>query len=293
MQNYDSRIRDIIDSLETGVRDLFASDAYAAYLETMSHFHTYSLSNTLLIYRQMPSATYVAGFRVWSETFGRRIRKGEKGIRILAPVIRREELFNEDGSGTGISERRLAGFRAATVFDISQTAGEEIPLSLARELNAKVENYESFLQALILISPVPVRFTKIESGANGFFRPIDRDIFIREGMSQAQTVKTLLHEITHALLHAKDASSDHAARLRREIEAESTAYAVSRYYGIRTDDYSFGYIAGWSDDRSLRELRDSLDTVRRTTADIIHRISAVTDPLTEEKKTEYRIPSLF
>ncbi len=270
------RIQEIMDSLETGVREIYQSDRYRKYLEVQSHFRTYSLSNTLLICRQFPAATYVAGYQVWTKTFGRHIRRGEKGIRILAPVIRREQIANEDGSYSGISERRLAGFRQATVFDISQTEGRDIPVSLAAELNQKVRSYESFLRTLVLISPVPVYFQKIESGARGFYRPLDGDIFINEGMPQAQTVKTLLHEIAHALLHSRDLCNDRESRLRREIEAESVAYAVSSYYGIDTKEYSFGYIAGWSKDRELNELKNSLDTIREAVGKMIDMISSVT-----------------
>ena len=275
MSEPEQNVSQILKDLETGVRNIFTSESYFRYLAVMARFHSYSLNNTMLIYRQFPAATYVAGFGVWTKTFSRRIRRGEKGIRILAPVVRRRRIEDEE---TERYEKRVTGFRAVTVFDISQTEGEELPLSLCQAVNTEVQDYDRFLQALLLVSPVPVVFEEITTGANGFFRPIDRDIHIRTGMAQAQTIRTLLHEISHALLHASLSASDMVSGMKREVEAESVSYAVCSYYGIRTDSYSFGYIAGWSESQELSGLRQSLETIRKTAEHLIRLIDTVLYP---------------
>ena len=256
--------------LEEGVRDVYQSGRYQDHLKAVSRFHKYSWGNTILILSQKPEATYVAGYHTWNTDFNRHVRRGEKAIRILTPVLRKED---DDAD----SERKLCGFRCSSVFDISQTDGEEIPLFLAETLNFQIKDYQSFINALLLVSPVPVSFEDVKH-ANGYYHPLEKRICIRTDLPQAQTVKTLIHEITHAMLHSTDTSADHGSRQRREIEAESVAYIVSARFGIDTSSYSFGYIASWAEDRSTELLKTSLDTIQKTASKLIFLLECVLFP---------------
>ena len=256
--------------LEEGVREVYQSDSYRKHLQAVSRFHQYSWGNTILILSQKPDATYVAGYQTWNTNFNRHVRKGEKAIRILTPVLQKDE---EDENG----ERKLCGFRCGNVFDISQTEGEEIPLHLAETLNFQIRDYQNFINALILVSPVPVSFEDVKQ-ANGYYHPLEKRICIRSNLPQAQTVKTLIHEITHAVLHSADTSADHESRQRREIEAESVAYIVSARFGIDASSYSFGYIASWAENRSTELLKESLDTIQKTASKLISLLECVLFP---------------
>ena len=265
-----SYLYDITEKLKTGVQDVFSSQSYQSYLSAMARFHTYSLNNTLLIYVQCPKATYVAGYQVWKDRFHRQVRKGEKAIRILAPVRRKKKTENQVRE-----EYRLAGFRSAAVFDISQTEGPEVPVNLCRMLKDGQQSHGQLREALMLASLVPVHFEDIETDTYGFFRRDENDIVIRKGLSETQTVKTILHEMAHSMMHAK---ADRE-RSTREIEAESVAYAVSSYYGIDTSSYSFPYIAVWSKEKDISQLKESLDRIRNTSGKIISLVDTVLCPV--------------
>lgn len=272
----------IFRQLEEGTRNVYSSEKWTSYLQTMARFHQYSTGNSILIYQQKPDATYVAGYYAWKNTFHRNVKRGEKAIRILAPV--RKYTVVQDENGEEEQKYRITGFRSAAVFDISQTAGNALPSYMTETMEGNVEDYALFLEALCLASPVPVRFEKIEGSAHGFYRPIDADIIIRKGMSQKQTIKTMIHEIAHALLHYPHPGDTPDARNKREIEAESTAYAVCFYYGIDTSEYSFPYIAGWSENHDLAELKESLDAIRGATDRLIATIDCILNP---QKKPDY------
>lgn len=265
-------LSDITEELEKGVTNVFSSGSYRAYLAVMARFHTYSINNSILIWMQRPDATLVAGYNTWITRFSRNVKKGEKGIHILAPV--RKKILDED-----LQERTvLSGFRTAVVFDISQTEGKDLPSYINDRLPGIVTNYAMFIRTLVLISPAEVRFEKTDPQVHGFYRTTDKVIVVSDTLSQIMTIKTLLHEITHAILHAENHDSSREARMRREIEAESTAFAVSRYYGIDTSAYSFGYIAGWSGSKDIPELKSSLARIQETTSMLINMIDMIQNP---------------
>lgn len=266
-------VAEILNQLEKGVRDVYESEKWRKYLSVMSRFHSYSFSNSLLIFLQRPDASHVAGYSVWNTQFHRQVRKGEKGIRILAPLRRKAE--EEDPEGVYV----ITGFRPVYVFDISQTDGEPVPVNLCENLQDAVDDYSAFLEALILASDVPVRFEKTPEGVNGFYSVNEKVITVNTGMSEAQTVKTLLHESAHALLHADRIIASKTDQAMREVEAESVAYAVSSYYGIDTSSYSFSYIAAWAKDRELKGLKESLETIRYASDHMISLINAVRNPV--------------
>ena len=295
------QVREITDKLEQGIKELFESERFKEYLRTMSKFYNYSFNNTLLIAMQKPEATYVAGYTSWQRNFDRQVMKGEKGIKILAPApykmqeerekidpVTQKPVIGADGNAvTETVEVLRPAFKVVSVFDVSQTDGKELPDIIVDELKGTVENYEAFFDALKQESPVPISFEDIP-GAKGFFSPVESRIAIQEGMSEIQTVKTAIHEIAHAKLHAfkpdeKAAPEDKKDRHTKEVEAESVAYTVCQRYGIETSDYSFGYIAGWSSGKETKELKSSLDTIRKTAAEMIEGIDAKLKVLLSEK----------
>lgn len=296
------QVREITDKLEQGIKELFESERFKEYLRTMSKFYNYSFNNTLLIAMQKPEATYVAGYTSWQRNFDRQVMKGEKGIKILAPApykaqearekidpVTQKPVIGADGKTvTETVEVLRPAFKVVSVFDVSQTDGKELPDIIVDELKGTVENYEAFFDALKQESPVPISFEDIPGGAKGFFSPVESRIAIQEGMSEIQTVKTAIHEIAHAKLHAfkqdeQAAPEDKKDRHTKEVEAESVAYTVCQRYGIETSDYSFGYIAGWSSGKETKELKSSLDTIRKTAAEMIEGIDAKLKVLLAEK----------
>lgn len=299
------QVREITDKLEQGIKELFESERFKEYLRTMSKFYHYSFSNTLLIAMQKPEATYVAGYTSWQRNFDRQVMKGEKGIKTLAPAPYKAKEEREkidpstqkpilDADGKPVTETvevMRPAFKVVSVFDISQTDGKELPDIIVDELSGSVENYAAFFEALKQESPVPIAFEDIPGGAKGYFSPLESRIAIQEGMSEIQTVKTAIHEIAHAKLHAihpdeKTAPEDKKDRHTKEVEAESVAYTVCQRYGIETSDYSFGYIAGWSSDKETKELKGSLETIRKTAAEMIDSIDAKLKVLLAEKSQE-------
>lgn len=294
------KVQEITEKLEQGIKELFESEKYKTYLNTMSKFHNYSFNNTMLIAMQKPDATLVAGFKAWQKNFDRHVKKGEKGIRILAPApykIKEEQekldpVTGEimlDKNGIPITEEveiKIPAFRVVPVFDVSQTDGKELPDIGINELSGSVEDYEDFMQALTEVSPVPITYEDIDGDAKGYFHTTDHRIAIQEGMSQSQTVKTAIHEVAHAKLHDRERNQDIVAvldkdRNTKEVEAESVAYTVCQHFGIDTSDYSVGYIAGWSSDRDMKELKSSLDTIRKTASELL---TGIEDRLAELQK---------
>ena len=402
-QTNKERLKDITDSIERGIQDLFQSDKYAEYLRTMSRFHKYSVNNTMLIYMQKPDATLVAGFNKWRDQFERNVMKGEKGIKIIAPTPFKKKIEQEkrdpdtnlpmlDADGKVIVEEKeikIPMFKPVTVFDVSQTDGKPLP-QLASDLSGNVQNYEVFMEALRRSAPVPIEILPIRDGSDGYFSLDNQKIAIREGMSEVQTVSAVVHEIAHSKLHnqkkieePKDAPKyqeveifdvpalfsdgrisladlpeglyrydlrgsdddpgmpvtveqnvavNHAGaiitakpldlgedgcltltedeglnfvggeismqrffneqrkdRNTEEVEAESISFAVCAYYGIATGENSFGYIATWSKDKELKELRASLETINKTSSELITDIDRNYAEIMKEREAEMAI----
>ncbi len=402
-QTNKERLKDITDSIERGIQDLFQSDKYAEYLRTMSRFHKYSVNNTMLIYMQKPDATLVAGFNKWRDQFERNVMKGEKGIKIIAPTPFKKKIEQEkrdpdtnlpvlDADGKVIIEEKeikIPMFKPVTVFDVSQTDGKPLP-QLASDLQGNVQNYEVFMEALRRASPVPISIKPIADNADGFFSLDDQSITIREGMSEVQTVSAVVHEIAHSKLHNQKkieepkgaekyqeveifdvpglfsngridpatipevmyvydlrgsdddpgqpitvenhVTVNHAGsvitakpldlgedgrltftedeglnfvggdisaykflneqrkdRHTEEVEAESISFAVCAYYGIATGENSFGYIATWSKDKELKELRASLETINSTSSELITDIDRHYGEIMKEREADLTI----
>ena len=299
------KVKEITDRLEEGLKELFEGEKYKSYLNTMSKFHNYSANNIQLIEEQCPDATYVAGYKAWQRNFERHVNKGERGIRILAPApykIKEEQekidpVTNEpvlDRDGMPVMEEveiKIPAFRVVTVFDYSQTDGKELPGLGVNELHGDVERYRDFMEALERVSPVPIRYEGMEGDRKGYFIDLNHPIAIKEGMSETQTAKTGVHEVAHAKLHAREAEQDtekavYKDRETKEVEAESIAYTVCQHFGIDTSGYSFGYIAGWSSGKEMPELKSSLDTIRRTSSELIKGIETQLLEIEKERAAE-------
>ena len=285
------QLKEITERLEQGVKDIFTSEMYTKYLLTMSKFHNYSFNNTLLIAMQRPDATLVAGYNAWKNKFNRYVKKGEKGIQIIAPapVKEREErekidkdtgltVLNESGEPEiEVVERVIPRFRVTTVFDYAQTDGEPLPTLEVNELTARVKDYTLLKEAIEQVSPVPIRFGEIEGSAKGYYSHMDKEICVCADMGESQTIKTMIHEVAHAMLHDSDQMKQRGEekdQLTKETEAESIAFTVCSALGIDTSDYSFPYVASWASGKELKELKDSMDTIRLTATDFLEKLEA-------------------
>ena len=288
------RLQQITAGIEQGIKELFESEKYMRYLSVMSRFHRYSVNNTMLIYMQKPDATLVAGYNKWKNQFERHVKRGEHGITIIAPTPFKKKIEEQkldpdtkapmlDAEGKVIMEEReveIPMFRPVKVFDVSQMDGKPLP-ELASSLSGSVQNYEIFMEALRRSAPVPLSVEPMAANMDGFFSPDRQRIAIREGMSEVQTVSAAVHEIAHSKLHNYAKAQEEAARTgdkeppqkkdrnTEEVEAESISYAVCQYYGIQTGENSFGYIATWSQDKTLPELRASLETINKAAGELI------------------------
>lgn len=292
----------IMQSLESGVEELFTSNRYQEFLKTMAKFHNYSFNNTMLIAMQRPDATLVTSYKNW-QSMGRQVMKGEKGITIIAPApykkMKEKEVLDEnqrpimgtDGKPkTEQVEVTVPHFKAVTVFDIAQTSGKPIQTLAPELLTAAVQDFDSFMQAIQKISPVPIRFDEIDGNANGYYHNADKEIVIKKGLSESQTLKTAIHETVHAKLHDKEIMESLGVekdRLTKEVEAESVAYCVCSSFGLDTSDYSFPYIAGWSSSREMKEMKASMNVIRKTAGEMIDQLTEELEIILEEKqKTE-------
>ena len=295
----ETRVKALTEQLEAGVKEVFESEQYKTYLKAMSKFHQYSFGNVLLILMQCPEASLVAGFQTWKRHFGRTVKKGEHGIQIIAPT-QRSRLVKQDRLDPdtqrpvigldGVPEQEpvfvnYQSFRVTYVFDVSQTEGKALPSYGVDELTGDVPYFDSMFSAVEKLAPVPIEY-RPAAAAKGSYNCLERKIYVNEGMSQVQTLKTLIHETAHALLHDSSVLDDEIPKKDRhtkEVEAESIAYVVCQHFGIDTSDYSFPYVTGWSRGKELPELKASLKCISRTAAGMIDSVEKSCAELTAEK----------
>lgn len=296
------KVKALTDQLEAGVTAVFESEKYKAYLKAMSKFHRYSFGNVLLILMQRPEASMVAGYTTWKKQFGRTVKKGEHGIQIIAPIqgsrlIKQDRLDPDTQRPVigpdGLPEKEpifvsYQSFRVAYVFDVSQTEGKELPSLGVGELSGEIEHFERIFAAVEALSPVPVEYRPAQK-SKGCYNHLEQKISLNQGMSQVQTLKTLIHETAHALLHAlpvkdgKITGKPEKDKHTREVEAESIAYVVCQHFGIDTSDYSFPYVTGWSSGKELDELKASLECISKTAAEMIDGIERTFPELAIDK----------
>lgn len=259
-------MEELTELLQTGLEKYATSEKYRDLLHVMSLFHNYSANNCLLIALQCPHASYVAGYTSWRNNFHRQVRKGEKAIRIISPVKYKKK--NEEDE-----EEERIGFKSASVFDISSTyqIPDMEPITIGVEdLQGHVENYKNFLHAFQSISPVSVDFRLFDGDARGYYSDAEKIIVIQDGMTERQSVKTLIHEIAHAMLHTKEQLQEcKKDRKQKELEAESVAYVVCEHFGFDSEDYSFPYIVGWGGTGFQDILKESMTVIQKTANQII------------------------
>lgn len=278
-------LKDLTEQLEKSIQDFMESEKYKTFLSSMAKFHNYSLNNQILIAVQKPDSTLCAGYTTWQKQ-NRYVKKGEKGIRIICPAPYKKEYLKDvidkttgkpellpDGKAKQeIVQKVIPFFKVGYVYDISQTEGQPLP-EIADILEGDLgEGLKSLKEAMLQVSPVPVCFQPIDGETNGFYSPAAGEIVVDSTLSEKQSLKTLIHETAHALLHNPEASSSQSTRETKEIEAESVAYVVCQYFGLDTSDYSFGYIAGWSSGKGTPELKASLENIRNTSNEIISNV---------------------
>lgn len=273
MDEKENKIKELTQQLEKGVEEVLTSDRYKDYLKQMSKFHSYSYSNCLLIFLQNENASLVAGYKTWQTQFNRNVNKGEKAIKIIAPCpvkIKKDvEFINSKGEKEVKTEEVVfPRFKAVNVFDISQTSGEPLT-QLAEELKGDYKNFENLFNAIKKCSSFDIIMTNetLKEDAKGLCSIEDKTITIKEGMSQVQTIKTLLHEIAHEKLHTER----NKTRNQEEIEAESIAFVVANYFGIDTSSYSFDYVFTWQE-KDKAEVKNSFQTIQETSSSLIEDI---------------------
>ncbi|HBU13264.1 MAG TPA: hypothetical protein DEB31_11285 [Clostridiales bacterium] len=283
-------VKALTEKLENGVKDILGGEQYKEYLKFMSKFHMYSFRNSMLIYLQNPQASLVAGYRAWEKDFGRHVQQGEQGIRIYAPhkskvtvdvaaVDKATGLLKRDGAGNPVMEKKEIEpiyYKAVSVFDVAQTKGRELPeRQTPQMLQAKTQNFKELFAAVQSVSPVPIRFDSLRDGSDGYYDLKKKEIVLCSGMSEAQTIKTAVHEVAHAKLHDYDLNRPQGSqaaekdRRTKEVEAESVAFVVSEHLGIDTTGYSMEYVAGWSKDGDIKALQSSLHTIGQTSGKLI------------------------
>ncbi len=284
MTTYSNDTHKIIKQLEEGVTKLYESERYKEYLRTMSKFYNYSAPNCVLILNQCPEASYVAGYKTWQTNFERKVKHGEKGIQILAPVKKQKEILvprvdKSTGNpvlnkyGKQIQDKETittTSFRVTHVYDISQTEGKELP-TIAKELTKEVADFSSVVDALRDASPVPIEFKALKK-ANGYYSDRDKYIAVKETLPQEQQIKTIIHEMAHATMHNSDNRERVPDSRTREVQAESVAYIVCQHFSIDSSEYSFGYVSAWSSDKDMKELKSSLTQIQKTSNYLISNI---------------------
>ena len=295
-----TQTQQIVEQLEKGVSEVFESEQYKQYLQVMSKFHSYSYNNILLIAMQCPGATMVAGYESWQRLFKRHVSKGEKAIKILAPCPYKKVIMQDvtdpithqpirDAQGEVIKEKvqiTIPAFRPVGVFDVSQTEGEPLPeMATVQELIGEVDGFDTLQEIVENMAPCPIYHRDIEGSAKGYFSPKENEIVIKNGLAQQQEIKTMIHEIVHSLLHNSEKMKDKKiSRNDMEVQAESVAYTVCSALGIDTSEYSFGYIAGWSQGKDIKELKSALDLICDTASTMIFHVE---NKLTERYKEKY------
>ena len=275
---------DLFQRIDDGVKAVFQSEKYKEYLKVMSKFTHYSAGNCMLIAMQKPDASLVAAYGKW-KMLGRQVNRGETGIRILAPMPYKQKR-EEQAEGEEPEEIERIAFKAISVFDVSQTSGKELPEYL-HDLEGEIEPKQmtAVLNALRKVTGIPITFENIQGDAHGYYSQTEDKIVIQSGMSDAQTLKTAFHECAHKLLHDKktELPTVNADRGAKETHAESVAFIVAEHFSLDTSEYSFPYIAGWSDGKPLPELHKYLSEIQQASRTII---DAVTDALTALEQSQ-------
>ena len=281
--------------LKEGIKEFLDSDKYKDYLTKMSQLNNYSNRNLRLILAQNPEARQVASFKQWKENFGRYVKKGEKALRIFKPMTKiKKDENNQPILDKNGNPETVTFFGLVPVFDVSQTEGKEMPKAAEVKEQLTDLDYANLYRALMAIAKendVSVRFEEMENTKHGYYSVPENQIVLRSNeMNKAQIIKTFLHEMAHAELHhADNPQKENLTRSTAELQAESVAYVVASYYGIDTSEYSFNYLAGWSNDKeTLADLEAQLDIVQQEAKSLMVRMDQALEQLrlSQEKQTK-------
>lgn len=312
LEEKQKELEELTQKLEKGVNDFLESDKYKEILNNFSKFYDYSYRNSMLIMLQKPDAEAVASYTSWKNDFNRQVNAGEHGIKIIQPVTRnvKEEMSDkekrsssEDASKEQTQQdterynitpegKKIVGYKVAYTFDVSQTSQIEgkpvVELELTHELQGKVHDYKELKEAITAAAPVPISFEEVTGGAKGYYDTLHRQIVINEDMSESQTLKTMIHETAHSILHSKEAQEERkesglqpVGRDEMEVQAESIAYVVSEHYGLDTSDYSFPYVASWAGDKD--KVTKNLTEIKNGSAQIIEKMDRKLEEIEKEK----------
>ena len=278
--------------LKEGVKDYFKSDTYKQYLLAMSKFHNYSPLNIQMILRQNPRASHVASFKKWKDEFSRSVNKGEKALRIFAPITvkKRDSKTNEPLLDKDGKEITYTSFKLVPVFDVSQTDGKELPKPVY-ELKGSYQDYGNLYKSAKEVSEangVPISFSENTKGAKGYYSPVSNEIVIKKGLSEQHTLKTIFHEMAHSDLHNLEKRAETPFNLSTaELQAESVAFVVASHYGLDTSEYSFGYLANWTQDpRGLSDLEGQIKIVQKEADSLIARIDQALEKYQSKELTK-------
>lgn len=295
----EEKTKALLQQLDEGARAIWSSDKFRDYLKMMCKFHRYSYRNVILIHMQCPHATHVAGYNSWIDNFHRHVKVGEKGIQILGYTPYNREISKtvldangkplKDKDGKDVTETsviRVPAYKPVYVYDVSQTEGEPLPELITPLQGDAVPNYQELFAALAELAPYPITLENISGSANGYCDHGEKKIVVQEGMSQAMTLKTTVHEVAHAREHdpANFPDGERPPRETLEVEAESIAFLVCEYLGIDTSDYSFGYVGAWSSDKDLPELHEALSHIQKAANEIMDKLDETLE-LIQERAT--------
>lgn len=303
-----NEVNEAYAELENGLQELMTSEKYLDFLNTMAERPRYSFNNTVLVYLQKPNATFLAGYGKFRETYGHQVIQGEKGIKIFAPIIRKKknnliegEIEKSKDNKEEKEEETIVGFRMVKIFDISQTKpimekteeGNEIPCKKAQKLIDSLsylkmvnlwaedeEFQEELLAAAKDMIDIPVKEKELSPDLGGYFRFQDKDnlhIVLNNKFGITSRFTTLLHEWTHYHLHnpfKKETEwiTEKFKKQDKEIQAESVAYIVAKHFGIDSSPESFKYIASWSKEKDIKDLKTSMEIIQKTAATFIELI---------------------
>ena len=303
-----NEVNEAYTELENGLQELMTSEKYLDFLNTMAERPRYSFNNTVLVYLQKPNATFLAGYGKFRETYGHQVIQGEKGIKIFAPIIRKKknnliegEIEKNKDNKEEKEEETIVGFRMVKIFDISQTKpimekteeGNEIPCKKAKKLIDSLsylkmvnlwaedeEFQEELLAAAKDMIDIPVKEKELSPDLGGYFRFQDKDnlhIVLNNKFGITSRFTTLLHEWTHYHLHnpfkeETEWITEKFKKQDKEIQAESVAYIVAKHFGIDSSPESFKYVASWSKEKDIKDLKTSMEIIQKTAATFIELI---------------------
>lgn len=265
--------------LKEGIKAYLNSENYKNFLTKMSQFNQYSSRNLRLILAQKPDASYLAPYHTWKK-FDRHVKRGEKALSVIIPVtyVKKDQQGHPILDKDGKPETGLTFRLKPTTFDVSQTEGKAMPKAAEVKEQLTDLDYANLYRALMSIAKtnnVSVRFEEMERSTFGYYNPTENQIVLRSNeMNKSQIIKTFLHETAHSELHHNNNSQqEQLTKSTAELQAESVAYVVASYYGIDTADYSFDYLAGWSNDKeTLADLEAQLDIVQQEAKSLMVRM---------------------